>query len=300
MTISAEDLSAFIDGELPPPRHAEVAAALAADPTLAARAAAFRRDRDRLAQAYAPVAQAPLPAAWLARIEAAVDPAQAAATPASATSAKILPFRPKTKTGGAGSRRGGAWRRAWPLRALTASGVTNGARNPAPSIPRARNPRVWAIAACLALLLGLGLLWRGQPQNDTLLQQAEAARAGRLTTILALQNAALPPAASRDALLRQATALPVRAPDLRHLGWQLEGLTTFRGAAQLRYSNAAGQPLTIYIRRSTGEPRFDLLRQGRLRVCVWQDDVTSAVIIADMPAGPMMRLAAAAYRDLNF
>jgi anti-sigma factor RsiW len=295
MTITAEDLSAFIDGELPPPRHAEVAAALAADPTLAARAAAFRRDRDRLAQAYASVAQAPLPAAWLARIEAAVEPGPA---PAAAPSAKILPFRPKPKTARWGNHGRSGARAGWKPRPLPAAGGLW--RTLAASLPRGGNARLWAIAACVALLLGLGLLWPLQPPGDTLLRQAEAARAGRTAAILALQDTTLPSAASRDALLRQATALPVRAPDLRRLGWRLDALATFRGAAQLRYGNAAGEQLTIYLRRSTGEPRFDLLRAGKLRVCVWQDDVTSAVIIADMPAGPMMRLAAAAYRDLNF
>jgi anti-sigma factor RsiW len=296
MTISAEDLSAFIDGELPPPRHAEIAAALAADPTLAARAAAFRRDRDRRGQAGAPVGNAPPSAAWRGHIDAAAEPSAASSTgPASAPpSAKILPFRPKPKTArwGGRSRNGPAWK----LGALGASGT----RQWRAITPRGRTARVWAIAAGLALLLGLGVLWPSQPQGDTLLQQAEAARTGHTAAILTLRTPSLPPAATRDALLRQATALPVHAPDLRRLGWQLAALETFRGAAELRYTNAAGEPLALYIRRSTGEPRFSLLRDGKLRACVWQDDVTSAVIIADLPAGPMMRLAAAAVRDLNF
>jgi anti-sigma factor RsiW len=294
MTITAEDLSAYIDGELPAPRQAEIAAALAADPTLAARAAAFRRDRERLAQAYAPIARAPLPAAWLARIDAAVEPAEAP-DPA-APSAKILPFRPKPRTGSWGGRGRGGARAGWKPRPLPAAGGL--LRTLAASLPRGRTARLWAIAACVALLLGVGLLWPPQPPGDPLLQQAEAARAGRAAAILALQDTTLPPAASRDALLRQATALPVRAPDLRRLGWRLDGLATFRGAAQLRYSNAAAAVLTIYIRRSPGEPRLDLRRRGTLSIFVWQDDVTSAVMIADVAAGPMMRLAAAAYRNL--
>ena len=56
--ISEQELHAFIDGELPPARLNEVARALALDAELAARAEAFRRDRDALAAAFAPVAAA--------------------------------------------------------------------------------------------------------------------------------------------------------------------------------------------------------------------------------------------------
>jgi hypothetical protein len=55
----------------------------------------------------------------------------------------------------------------------------------------------------------------------------------------------------------------------------------------------------MYVRPSAGAPRFDLLRSGKLRVCVWQDDVVGAVIVGDMPAGQMMRVAGAAYSDLD-
>jgi hypothetical protein len=149
------------------------------------------------------------------------------------------------------------------------------------------------------LLLGLGLFWRAPLQDDTLVQQAQAARAGRIPALATLHNPALSPAGTGDSLLRQATSLPVHAPDLHRLGWQLAGIATFRGAAELRYSNAAGEPLTIYLRRSPGEPRLDLLQNGKSRVFIWQDDVTSAVFIADMPAGPMMRLVRAAMAAID-
>ncbi len=76
--IREEELHAFIDGELPADRAGIVAAALEADPVLAARVAAFAADKASLAAAYGPIGQEAVPAAWVARIEWA-----AAARPAS-------------------------------------------------------------------------------------------------------------------------------------------------------------------------------------------------------------------------
>ena len=45
--------------------------------------------------------------------------------------------------------------------------------------------------------------------------------------------------------------------------------------------------------------RFDLLRHGSTRVCIWQDNVVGAVVIAPMSAGEMMRVASSAYTALN-
>jgi anti-sigma factor RsiW len=247
--ITQEELSAFIDGELPPDRAASLREALHADATLAAREAALRRDRDLLAQAYAPLAHGPLPAAWLARIEDAVEPPF-----------NVLPF-PRRKT-------------TWTI------------------------PLGWAAAACLALVFGAAVLLRA-PAGDAILREATLARTGQAAAMATLADAALPPPDRQRALLREATGLPVRAPDLHRLGWQLAALTTYPGAAQLRYRNGSGAALTMYVRRSTGAPRFDLLRNGTLRVCVWQDEVVGAVIMGEMQAGQMMRVAGAAYADLD-
>jgi len=271
-----EDLSAFIDGELPPERAAILAAALRADPALAQREAALRRDRDLLAQAYAPLARAPVPAAWLARIESAVapsaeiaidagarTPAESGLQPAMESGSSIVPFRPRKQL-------------------LAAPPIWAG----------------WAACACLALIFGAAVLLQA-PMGDALLRQATLARSGQSAPLTTLADAALPPPDRQRALLRQATGLPVRAPDLHRLGWQLAALTTYPGAAQLRYRNDTGAMLTMYVRRSTGAPHFDLLRDGKLRVCVWQDEVVGAVIMGEMQAGQMMRVAGAAYADLD-
>lgn len=55
------ELHAFIDNELPPARMAEVEAAIAADPALAARVHGFQDDMRALRAAFAPMDSAPIP-----------------------------------------------------------------------------------------------------------------------------------------------------------------------------------------------------------------------------------------------
>ena len=114
-----------------------------------------------------------------------------------------------------------------------------------------------------------------------------------------MTGAALADAPSRDAVLAHAVGLSLRAPDLAPLGWQLVELDTYAQAAALRYRAANGGSLTVYVRRSTGAPRFDLLKAGGVRVCIWQDEVVGAVMMGEMSAGQMMRVAGAAYAALS-
>jgi len=57
--------------------------------------------------------------------------------------------------------------------------------------------------------------------------------------------------------------------------------------------------LTLFVRRSDGVPRFELLKSGTLRTCIWQDEVVGAVMMGEMSAGQMMRVASAAYLALD-
>jgi anti-sigma factor RsiW len=253
--VTEEELSAFIDGELPPARAKAVAQVLAQDASLAAQAEAFRRDRDGLRGAFAPVAEAAVPAAWLRRIEAAVEQ----------PSAKI---------------------------------VTLSARRRSPVL--AAPLFAWAIAACLVLAVGLGVMQlRLQGPEDALLAEALDARSGALAAVAHYTEAALPAAEAQRVLLTKATGLPVRAPDLRRQGWHLTAVDTYRDAAALQYANASGQSLFVFVRRSAGAPRFDILKRHADRICVWQDEVVAAVMMGDMSAGQMMRVAGAAYASLD-
>jgi len=154
-----------------------------------------------------------------------------------------------------------------------------------------------ALAASVA-----GIVYWQRPGDRTIVAEAEAARDGQLEGGLSGSDP-LPPAAARDTLLQSATGMRVRAPDLLRFGFHLTRIELFGppggGAAQLRYSDPGERMLTIYVRASDGTVRFDILRRGETRVCIWQDDVVGAVIIAPVSAAEMLHIASSAYTDLN-
>ncbi|MFP5330263.1 MAG: anti-sigma factor family protein, partial [Alphaproteobacteria bacterium] len=92
-------LMAFLDGELDEAGRAEVEAAIAADPALAARLEAQRRLRDRLRAHYGPVADEPVPDRLRSLIET-----------------NVVPFRPPHR----------AARPAWQLPAAIAASLVLG------------------------------------------------------------------------------------------------------------------------------------------------------------------------------
>ena len=172
------------------------------------------------------------------------------------------------------------------------------------ALPRHRRIRpyalVFALAACLVMAIGAGALLRfSAPATDPILAQAEAARQARLAPIMQIVGAGLADTAMRDVRLTDAVGLKLHAPDLDKLGWRLTELDTYTASAALRYRAADGRALTLFVRRSNGTPRFDLLKNGALRTCIWQDEVVGAVMMGEMSAGQMMRVASAAYVALN-
>jgi anti-sigma factor RsiW len=165
----------------------------------------------------------------------------------------------------------------------------------------ARRRVLWAVAlaACVVLVLGRAAqLDRGLP-DGSILAQAEAAQQGRTPAVTRLTGAALADAASRDATLADAVGLKLRAPDLARMGWRLDEIDIYAKAAALRYSTVSGGTLTLFVRPSAGAPWFDLRKSGSIRECIWQDEVVGAVMMGDMSAGQMMRVAGAAYAALN-
>lgn len=73
MSPTREELAAFADGELDPPRTAEIEAVLAVDPALAAEVAARRALKLRLTSHFAPILDEPLPARLTAPLAPATD-----------------------------------------------------------------------------------------------------------------------------------------------------------------------------------------------------------------------------------
>ena len=68
-SIRAEELHAYVDGELPQSRRAEIDRILAHDATLAAKVAAFKSDKATLARAYGGLEDQELPREWIDTIE---------------------------------------------------------------------------------------------------------------------------------------------------------------------------------------------------------------------------------------
>jgi len=67
--IRAEELHAYVDGEIPQSRRAEIENILATDASLAAKVAAFKSDKAMLAHAYGGLDDQVLPHAWIDAIE---------------------------------------------------------------------------------------------------------------------------------------------------------------------------------------------------------------------------------------
>ena len=72
--ISDEDLHAYVDGALAEERAILVRNALAANAALAERAALFAADKAMFKSVYAPLADRPLPAGWIARVQRKARP----------------------------------------------------------------------------------------------------------------------------------------------------------------------------------------------------------------------------------
>ena len=157
-----------------------------------------------------------------------------------------------------------------------------------------------AIAAVLLIVAGASLAWRHYASgNGDVVAAALDARDGTLMPrrYIVLNNIAQ--AHRYDATLRQATASNVHIPDLSRMGYRPSGLRLYGTAAELLYQGPQGRLFTLYIRRSDGAARFDQFAHGGLRVCIWQDDQISTVMVGDVSVAAMQRLAILTYTGLS-
>jgi anti-sigma factor RsiW len=173
------------------------------------------------------------------------------------------------------------------------------------ALVRRRPGRRWrlagAIAAAVLILAGVSLTWWhfASPWNGDVVEAALDARDGTLapTQYIVLNDIAQ--AHRYDATLRQATASNVHIPDLSRMGYRPSGLRLYGTAAELVYQGPQGRLFTLYLKRSDGSARFDQFAHGGLRVCVWQDDQISTVMVGDVSVAAMQRLAILTYTGLS-
>jgi anti-sigma factor RsiW len=169
---------------------------------------------------------------------------------------------------------------------------------------RSRPKMLWrlagAIAAALLIVAGASLAWRHYASgNGDVVAAALDARDGTLTPQRYIMLNDIAQAHRYDATLRQATASNVHIPDLSRMGYRPSGLRLYGTAAELLYQGPQGRLFTLYIRRSDGAARFDQFAHGGLRVCIWQDDQISTVMVGDVSVAAMQRLAILTYTGLS-
>jgi len=180
-------------------------------------------------------------------------------------------------------------------------------RRPKPVRPQRRLATGFAALAASLLLVVVGwLAYRNMvvPQDDPIVAEALSARREAMVPELTLTADALPETAARNQLLTKTLATTLKAPDLGRMGYRLVSVQVYPGGAEgkaveLSYRDAAGRLFTLYLRRPSGPPRVDLTAKGGMRICIWQDDVVGTVMLGEMSAAEMARLASLAYAGLN-
>ena len=166
---------------------------------------------------------------------------------------------------------------------------------------------VLAIAASLLLILtvNFGLVYERSTvtNEDAIVAEALAARQDSTRPEQSLAVASTAPE-ERNQVLVSTLSMMLKAPDLTKLGYQLANIRVYSGvaggkAAELAYRDSQNRLFTLYLRHPSGPPRVDLVERGGMRICVWQDDVLGTVMLGEMSAGEMARIASLAYSGLT-
>jgi anti-sigma factor RsiW len=164
-----------------------------------------------------------------------------------------------------------------------------------------------AIAASLLLILTVNLWFVYErftiTNEDAIVAEAFAARQDSMRPEQSLAVASTAPE-ERNQVLTKALSMTLKAPDLTKLGYRLANIRVYSGvaggkAAELGYRDAQNRLFTLYLRHPSGPPRVDLVERDGMRICVWQDDVLGTVMLGEMSAGEMARIASLAYSGLT-
>lgn len=168
---------------------------------------------------------------------------------------------------------------------------------PLPARPARRRFIGMAVAASAAVVAGGIVIFR-----ELSVRSGEALLAAALSAHAQIRG--VPAGAIPDGALANIVGVAVKAPDLSKMGFALVGMQTLDGpggvpAAVLAYRDAGERVFTLYLRPSPGTPAFEMIKRGETRICLWQDDVLTSVMLADVSAAEMLRLASLAYSGLT-
>jgi len=170
---------------------------------------------------------------------------------------------------------------------------------------RSRFRMSWRLAAAMAAIVlmvaGISLAWwhYAAAGNGDVVVEALDARDGTLAPQRYIVLSDIVQAHRYDATLRQTIAANVRIPDLSRMGYKPSSLRLYDTSAELVYQGAQGRLFTLYMKRSDGAARFDQFAHGGLRICIWQDDQVSTVMVGDISVAAMQRLAILTYTGLT-
>jgi anti-sigma factor RsiW len=164
-----------------------------------------------------------------------------------------------------------------------------------------------AIAASLLLILTVNFWFVFNryivTNEDAVIAEAFAARQDSTRPEQSVAVASIAPEA-RNQVLTMALSMMLKAPDLSRLGYRLENIRIYADvpwgkAAELAYRDDQNRLFTLYLRHPSSPPRVDLVERDGMRICIWQDDVLSTVMLGEMSAGEMARVASLAYSGLT-
>lgn len=184
-------------------------------------------------------------------------------------------------------------------------------RTAAQSAPRAPHGPytqrgIFALAASLLLMIGLGLgyLRYFNTQEDTIISEAVAARSDAVHPEQSFAANTFQSPDSGDRVVASTLMMNLKAPDLSRMGYRLENVSVYTDvpggkAVELGYRDAQNRLFTLYLRHPSGPARVDLLQRDGMRLCIWQDEELGTVMLGEMSAGEMARLASLAYSGLT-
>jgi anti-sigma factor RsiW len=172
-------------------------------------------------------------------------------------------------------------------------------------LPRLRIPLLWrgaAIAAAIVIAFGIQR-WSAAPSGDGLVLAAITAYDDQATPEASLDRPQEAMAETNSAIA-QHLGVAASAPDLTKAGWTLAKVGFYQSSragrfVELRYIDAGRHRFTIALQGKQVTPRFDISRNGKLWVCVWQSDELEAVMLGEMSRHDMLSLSNKTYSALG-
>jgi len=171
--------------------------------------------------------------------------------------------------------------------------------------------RVWRMAAAMAWIsLGFaaGYVLRQPalaPPPPALAQRAAIAHAVYVPEVRHPVEVGADQEAHLLQWLSKRLKVQLRAPKFAEFGFTLMGGRLLPGdagpVAQLMYQDAGGRRLTLYMGSDAGNETtaFRFAQEGKLSVFYWLDGKLGYALSGEMPREEMLKLAQAAYRELN-